>query len=89
VDRSARVKEGAAEPAAAAEGDARAGECTPGGAVGKRENASPGTPPEAGCMSGFVVDRSARVKERAAELAAAAEGDARVGESTPVRLRTR
>jgi len=84
VDRSAQVKEGAAEPAAAAEGDAHAGECTPGGAAGKRENASPGTPPEAGCTSGFVVDRSAQVKERAAELAAAAEGDTCAGESTPV-----
>ena len=88
VDRSVQVKEGAAEPATAAEGDARAGECTPGRAAGKCENASPGTPPEAGCTTGFIVDRSARVKEHAVELAAAAEGDARAGESTLARLRT-
>jgi len=81
VDRSAQVKEGAAEPAAAAEGDVRAGECTLGGAAGKRENVSPSTPPEARCTTGFVVDQSAQVKECAVELTTAAEGDTHVGES--------
>jgi len=78
------VKEGTAEPATAAEGDMCAGECTPGRAAGKRENVSPSTPPEARCTTGFIVDWSAQVKECAVELAAAAEGDAHAGESTPV-----
>ena len=62
----------------AAEGGANA---YPGGAAERRENASPCAAPESGYASGSAVDRSARVKERAAE------GDAHAGASPAARMR--
>ena len=50
--------------------------------MGKRENASPGTALEARCATRTAADRLVQVNERVVELVAAAEGDARVGEST-------
>ena len=82
VDWSENVKERAVKPAATSEGGACAEECRLGRAVGKRGNAGPGTAPAAGYASGFTVVRSVQVKGHAAESAAAAEGDARAGEST-------
>ena len=54
----------------------------------RRDNASPGTALEVGYATGIAADRFAQVKERAAEPAAAAEGDAQVGASTAERMCT-
>jgi len=54
----------------------------------RRENASPSTALEGGCATGTAADGFARVKERAAEPVAAAEGVARAGASTAERMRT-
>jgi len=54
----------------------------------RRENASPSTALEGGCATGTAADRFARLKERAAEPVAAAEGDARAGASTAERMCT-
>ena len=51
-------------------------------------NASPSNALEGGCATGTTADGFARVKERAAELVAAAEGDVWVGASTAERMRT-
>jgi len=59
-----------------------------GQAVGKRENASPGTALEVRCATGTATDGLVQVNERAAELVAAAEGDAWAGASTAERMRT-
>ena len=59
-----------------------------GEAAERCENASPGTALEAECVTGTAADGFAQVKERAAELAAAAEGDAWAGASTAERMRT-
>jgi len=53
----------------------------PGGAAESRKNAGPGTALEAQCATGTAADGFARVKERAAEPATTAEGDALVGNS--------
>jgi len=53
----------------------------PGGAVESRKNAGPGTALEAQCATGTTADRFVQVKERAAEPATAAEGDALAGAS--------
>jgi len=53
-----------------------------GGAVERHGNAGPGTVPDAQCVTGTAADGFAQVKERAAEAAAAAEGDAQAGAST-------
>ena len=66
-------------PGKVAEGGANV---LPGQAVGKRENVSPGTALEVRCATGTTADRFMQVNEHAAELVAAAEGDAWVGEST-------
>jgi hypothetical protein len=52
----------------------------PSGVAENCENACTGAALEGGYTSGSAADRHARVKERAAEPGAAAEGDARVGE---------
>ena len=54
----------------------------------RRGNASLSTALEGGCATGTAADGFARVKERAAEPVAAAEGDARAGASTAERMRT-
>jgi len=54
----------------------------------RRENASPSTALEGGCATGTAADGFARLKERAAEPVAAAEGDARAGASIAERMRT-
>ena len=55
--------------------------------VGERcKNASPRNALEGGCATGTAVDGFAQVKERAAELVAAAEGDVRAGASTAERM---
>jgi len=56
--------------------------------VGKHENASLGTALEARCATGTTADGFAQVNERAAELVAAAEGDAQAGESTAEQMHT-
>jgi len=61
-----------------AEGGTNACPCK---AAGKGRSASPGATLEGGYASGTTVDRFTRVKEPSAELAAAAEGVACVGES--------
>jgi len=68
-----------------AEGGANA---LPGQAVGKRENASPGTALKARCATGTAADGLTQVNECAAEPVAAAEGDVRAGASTAERMRT-
>ena len=73
-DGFARANECAAEPAAAAEGDTRAGAST---AAACEANASPGTPLEGGYASGAAPDGFVKVKE----CECAAEGDACVGAS--------
>jgi len=60
----------------------------PGQAVGKRENASPGTALEARCATGTATDRLAQVNEHAAEPVAAAEGDAQVGANIAEQMHT-
>ena len=70
-------------PVAEKGANARLGE-----AAERRENASPGTALEAECVTGTAADGFAQVKERAAEPAAAAEGDVRAGASTVERMRT-
>ena len=51
-------------------------------AVGKWENASPGTALEARCATGTATDRFTQVKERTAGLVTTAEGDMQAGAST-------
>ena len=58
-----------------------------GEAAERRKNASPGTALEAECVTGTATDGFAQVKERTAEPAAAAEGDAWAGASTAERRR--
>ena len=53
----------------------------PGGAAERRRNAGPDTALEAQCAIGTAADGFARVKERAAEPGAAAEGDTLAGAS--------
>ena len=53
----------------------------------RHKNASLSTALEGGCVTRTAVDGFARVKERAAEPVAAAEGDARAGASTVERMR--
>ena len=60
----------------------------PGDAAERRKNASPGAALEAGYAAGIAADGLARVKERAAEPVAAAEGNARAGASTAERMHT-
>ena len=60
----------------------------PGDAAERRENASPDAALEVGYATGITADGLARVKERAAEPVAAAEGNARAGASTAERMRT-
>ena len=59
-----------------------------GDAAERCENASLGAVLEAGYAAGITADRLAQVKERAAELVAAAEGDAQVGASMVEWMRT-
>jgi len=59
----------------------------PGRAAERCRNAGPGTALDAQCVTGTAADRFAQVKERAAEAAAAAEGDAQAGASTAERMR--
>ena len=73
-DGFARANECAAEPAAAAEGDARAGAST---AAACEANTSPGTPLEGGYASRAAPDSFMKVKE----CECTAEGDAHVGAS--------
>ena len=53
----------------------------PGGAAERRRNAGPGTALDAQCVTGTAADGFAQVKEHAAEVAAAAEGDMQAGAS--------
>src|SRR6266581_2460253 len=73
-------------PEAGAEGgaNARAGEVAE-----KRANACPGAALGAGYLSRTAADGFARAKERAAEPATAAKGDACSGTSTAARIRCR
>jgi len=48
----------------------------------KGTNASPSTALEGGCATRTAMDGFTQLKERAAELVAAAEGDAQAGAST-------
>ena len=57
-------------------------------AVGKWENASPGTVLEVRCATRTTTDGFAQVKERAVEPVTAAEGDAQAGASTAEQMRT-
>jgi len=50
-----------------------------GRAAERRRNVGPGTALDAQCATGTAVDGFMQVKERAAEAAAAVEGDAQVG----------
>ena len=52
------------------------------------KNASPSTALEGGCATGTAADGFTRLKERAAEPVAAAEGDAWVGASTVEQMHT-
>ena len=70
-------------PRPAAEEGAKA---NPGGAAERRRNAGPGTALDAQCATGTAADGFAQVKERAAEAAAAAEGDVQAGASAAQRM---
>ena len=59
----------------------------PGGAGESCKNAGLGAALEAQCVTGTATDGFAQVKERAAELATAVEGDALAGASTAERMR--
>jgi len=58
----------------------------PGGAAESCKNAGPGAVLEAQCATGTAADGFAQVKERAAEPATVAEGDALAGASTAERM---
>jgi len=60
----------------------------PGDAAERHKNASPGAALEAGYATGIAMDRFAQVKECAAELAAAVEGDMWAGASIAEQMRT-
>jgi len=72
------------DPRPAAEEGAKA---NPGGAAERRRNVGPSTALDAQCATGTATDGFARVKECAAEAAAAAEGDMQAGASTVERMR--
>ena len=57
-----------------------------GGAAERCRNAGPGTALEVECATGAAMDGFARMKKRAAELVAAAEGDAQGRASTAERM---